>query len=839
MSLKRIRIPLPPAHALLTAFVALCFFALSLALPSPHIARGAVGQVYLPNITKTLGGAAGWTTPIAVQNTGQSQTDVTLTFYRFSDGKPAGTVTKTALLPGQSWTFDPRTNASLPDDTQFSTVVQATNGQVAVVVIEGSGSSWMAYSGTTTGGSTVYLPNITRNLGGRDGWNTPFIVQNLGTTATTATVSFYNFSDGTLAKKIDNVKLEPGRSQPFLTWAIDGLADDRQYAVVVEGPKGSQLYAVVNESSGGMAMSYEGLLTGSDVVYLPNVLKYLGGRDHWSTPFIVQNIGTQPAIFALEFYSFDSGQLVTQVPGLLLQPGRSLPVDVRFTPATLPAGSYSVVVRGQKGSQLGAVVNEVELSAGMAMSYDGIAQSQALQSVYLPMLERNVGAVRWSSPIVAQNLGTAAADITLTLFDANGAVATQKVFPAVKPGAAAVFDPRYDRRLKDGTYSGLVQSSVPITAIVNVSGDQPGDYAMAFAGTAGNATQVPALAASTKQVGPYLFTLHTASAADVYVESTIDAAAATRITFQTDADVTQVQTDFGRQYAQIPTLYVFATTESYKLGLQKLLGYSPASAAEIARDSDALFHPKTQLIVANWGEIAKYQPQSGIRHELTHAMNSQIIGTNPTLPAWLDEGLAFNEEQTMPGAKWITMTSRYSTASMASTGTLIPLVNLTSPQLWSMRDYPASTFQYYEAGEAVRMLRADLGNVGVVRILELMGQGQTFDAAYAAVAGKPFSEFVAAFPERAKALAPASPGIASVEDSPGGPGMSFILYGYAPISAVVIEVRSSTAGDVNAELTTLYGTRFHWLGPSWPAATYNITVTTPTGSTTSLVARKV
>src|SRR5438132_5193677 len=43
---------------------------------------------------------------------------------------------------------------------------------------------------------SIYLPNITRYLGGTTGWYTPFIVQNTGSTPTTLEVSFYKFTDG-------------------------------------------------------------------------------------------------------------------------------------------------------------------------------------------------------------------------------------------------------------------------------------------------------------------------------------------------------------------------------------------------------------------------------------------------------------------------------------------------------------------------------------------------------------------------------------------------------------------------------------------------------------------
>jgi len=810
---------------------------LSVAALPAHPARGAVGQIFLPNITKTLGGPSGWTTPIIVQNTGESVTDVTLTFYRFSDGKLAQTVTLPGLKPGQSRSFDPRTDPKLSDDTQFSTVVQATSGQVTAVVLENSGSSWMAYTGTQTGGATVYLPNITRNLGGADGWNTPFIVQNLGTKATTATVSFFNFADGTLAKRIDNVALEPGRSQAFLTWAIDGLPDDRQYAVVVQGPADSQLYAIVNEVSGQMAMSYEGLLGGSEIVSLPNVLKYLGGVDHWSTPFIVQNVGAGTARFSIEFYSFESGRLVTVLPDQVLLPGRSLPVDVRFSPASLPAGSYSVVVRGQAGSKLGAVVNEVEQSAGMAMSYDGIGQSQAQVTAYLPILQKNVGSIGWVSPIIAQNLGNAVTDMTLTLFNGNGDIAVQKTFPAIKPGAAAVYDPRFDRRLKDGTYSGVMQATMPISAVVNIAGKINGDYAMAFNGTAGPQTAVPTITLLPKQVGPYTLNLKAANDADVYVESTIEPANATLATAQADADVQQVQKDFARQFSGVPTIYIFATTESYTQGLQTLLGYTQPVATATAKRTSAVFQPRAQLVLANWSEIGPHFPHSALRHELTHVMNSQIIGANPTMPAWFDEGLAVNEELTVAGSKFVGMLERYRTASMAANGTLIPLGDLDSPLQWSLRPSPWSHYQYAEAQQAVEMLRADVGQAGVVRLLELMGQGQAFVAAFETVTGKPYADFAAAFPARAKALAPAYPAIVAVEDSPIGPGITWIYFGFTPNTPVTLDIRSSTTGGSYLEITDVFGAGWGYLGPNWPAGTYNFVVNTG-GKLVSVIARK-
>jgi hypothetical protein len=811
---------------------------LSVLIWPPHPADAAIGQVFLPNITKTLGGVSGWSTPIVVQNTGESPTDVTLTFYRFSDGKSVASVVLPALKPGQSRSFDPRSDSRLPDDTQFSTVVQSANGQVAVTVIEGSGSSWMAYSGTPTGGPTVYLPNITRNLGGPSGWNTPFIVQNLGTKAAVATVSFYTFAEGTLAKRIDNVTIEPGRSRAFLTWAIDGLPDDAQYAVVVQGPSDAQLFAIVNEVSGQMAMSYEGLVTGSDVLYLPNVLKYLGGSDHWFTPFIVQNIGATAASFSIEFYSFENGALVASLPGQRLEPGRSLPVDVRFNPLTLPAGSYSVVVRGQAGARLGAVVNEVDPGAGMAMAYDGIARADAQASAFLPFLQKNVGGIGWFSPVIAQNVGNAPTDITMTLYDANGDIATQKLFSAIRPGAAAVFDPRADKRLKNGTYSGLIQSSnAPVSAVVNIAGTPVGDYAMAFTSTAATQRAIPELPPTTKTVGSYTFTLKSSNNVDTYIESSIDQSVGPQIAAQVDADVVQIQKDLGREFRGIPTIYVFASDQSFMQGMQTLLGYTADRAAKTAKSAEALYSPLQNIVLANWTDIGKTLPRSTFRHELTHLMLAQIINTNPTLPTWLDEGLAVTEELGVPGSKWVSMLMKYRAISMAMGGQLIPLQQLDSSTQWSNRPAPASYYQYAEAQQAVEMLRADVGQAGVNRILELMGQGQPFPQAFATATGRPFEEFASAFPTRLRTLVPPGPGIATADDGPTGPGLSWIYYGFAPLTPVTLDIHSSTTGNTFHEITDPYGSAFGYLGPDWPSGQYSLTVSTPTSFIT-VIARK-
>src|SRR5438874_11129892 len=100
--------------------------------------------------------------------------------------------------------------------------------------------------------STVYLPNITRTLGGPDGFATPFIIQNTGSTNTELEVSFYKFTDGSCVERYLIFNMAPGTSHannPNDTVLNPTLPDDAQFSVVVQS-FGSKIVGVVNEHQG-------------------------------------------------------------------------------------------------------------------------------------------------------------------------------------------------------------------------------------------------------------------------------------------------------------------------------------------------------------------------------------------------------------------------------------------------------------------------------------------------------------------------------------------------------------------------------------------------------------
>src|SRR5438445_6880383 len=161
--------------------------------PSPPALTSAV---YLPNITRTLGGPDGFYTPFIIQNTGTANTELEISFYKFTDGTCVERYLVFGMAPGTSHSNDPRDtvkNPSLPDNAQFSVVVQSFGSKIVGVVNEHQNvldpvrAEALSYDGFTTGANTVYLPNITRKFFGL--FDTPFIIQNLGSTTAPVTAS--------------------------------------------------------------------------------------------------------------------------------------------------------------------------------------------------------------------------------------------------------------------------------------------------------------------------------------------------------------------------------------------------------------------------------------------------------------------------------------------------------------------------------------------------------------------------------------------------------------------------------------------------------------------------
>jgi hypothetical protein len=243
-----------------------------MAYATDGIAAGSP-NVYGPYAAKNANnsGRSDTFSTIVVQNMSTSPLTPALTFTPLGGGA-AKTFTGPALAAGAAWPFDPRyengvagttlcSNAPSPTclaDGEFSFKGSAS-GSIAAAVNVISPTSAMGYTALAQPASRVFLPNVTRTLGGSSGWTTPFLVQSV--TATGATTEWRRFSDGSLVLT-QQLIMSPGSS-----YRIDprsnllGLTDDTQYAVTITGTDGTVAAIVVELASGGdNAMIYEGFV---------------------------------------------------------------------------------------------------------------------------------------------------------------------------------------------------------------------------------------------------------------------------------------------------------------------------------------------------------------------------------------------------------------------------------------------------------------------------------------------------------------------------------------------------------------------------------------------------
>ena len=456
--------------------------------------------VYLPNITKTLGGPSGWVTPFIVQNTGAATTALEISFYKFSDGSCVARRTVSALAPGNSFADIPNNDSFLPDDTQFAVVVKSFGANVVSTVnqVQGSGSQFqaLAYTGVSTGATTAYLPNVTRRFFGYD---IPFIIQNLGTQTATATSLFTSVPSSTCTTSHTYNKslviqsgrsgvIDPNFEATFNGVPGSGLADGCQYSVIVTSAQPIAVVANAHSEAGApQAYSHNALTSGAATLYAPyTVLGGLGGR---FSPVVVQNVGTSAASANLEFTPLGGGTAKTFSLGNI-NAGASRPFDPRYTngdtaqplctaasATCLGNGEYSL--RITSSGTIAAVALPVSNTTAGAYS---AAPSSAPKS-FLPNVTRTLGGSSgWTTPIVVQSVS--ATTVTLKWYRfSDGVLVTTQSLPMLANTAKWV-DPRTVPGLSDDTQYAVIADggTGTITAIVYEQNFSGGDGDMIYEG---------------------------------------------------------------------------------------------------------------------------------------------------------------------------------------------------------------------------------------------------------------------------------------------------------------------------------------------------------------------
>jgi hypothetical protein len=178
------------------------------------------------------------------------------------------------IQPNSSKAFDPRFafagqptvntpcstgGADCLADGEYSIRISGGTSLAAAVnvISDITADTAMGYAATAAPATKYYLPNVTRTLGGANGWSTPIVLQTV--TASGATVEWRRFADGALVTT-QNLTIATGSAMKIDPRTVAGLSDNTQYAVTVNGTGGT-VTAIVTElnfEGGDGAMTYEG-----------------------------------------------------------------------------------------------------------------------------------------------------------------------------------------------------------------------------------------------------------------------------------------------------------------------------------------------------------------------------------------------------------------------------------------------------------------------------------------------------------------------------------------------------------------------------------------------------
>jgi EAL domain-containing protein (putative c-di-GMP-specific phosphodiesterase class I) len=268
--------------------------------------------------------------------------------------------------------------------------------------------------------------------------------------------------------------------------------------------------------------------------------------------------------------------------------------------------------------------------------------------------------------------------------------------------------------------------------------------------------------------------------ADLYVEESVAPAVRNALASAIERDMAKLEVDLGHTFASRPAVYAFATRNSFAFGLQEIFGVRGPDAGLLAAANGGITLPRQGAIVINLQNVPNDKDYAIVRHELTHALVHEIIGLNATLPAWFDEGLA-------------TLMERDGGATTGARGAAIALGILSEGKTtlgdldqqtqWAQRNAALDGQAYSVAAEAVRHLELRVTHDKLVRMLDAVGGGSTFAAAYLAEAGETIADFTRAFPSRLAAESEAR-----IVHTARSDGVLWTLAGFTPDSVVTVAI---------------------------------------------------
>jgi EAL domain-containing protein (putative c-di-GMP-specific phosphodiesterase class I) len=301
---------------------------------------------------------------------------------------------------------------------------------------------------------------------------------------------------------------------------------------------------------------------------------------------------------------------------------------------------------------------------------------------------------------------------------------------------------------------------------------------------ASDASRLPA-AAKLEQVQARTglpFTSSATARADLFVESSLGSDFTRTLTSKVDGDIASLEQEFGRTLESRPSIYIFATRSNFALGLQRAFGVRGPDAGVLAATNGGIALTRQNAIVINLQNV-NAKDLAVVRHELTHTIVHQIIGADGDIPTWLHEGIATTQERRGMDDDLASARNASTALSVLSAGSAT-LEDLEPAEQWIQRNAALGGQAYTVSAEAVRLLEERVSHEGLLRILDGVGRGESFGAAFAAVAGESLGDFERSFPARLAA----DQASARVVQAPHADGVRWSIAGFTPNKPVTISI---------------------------------------------------
>jgi hypothetical protein len=159
------------------------------------------------------------------------------------------------------------------------------------------------------------------------------------------------------------------------------------------------------------------------------------------------------------------------------------------------------------------------------------------------------------------------------------------------------------------------------------------------------------------------------------------------------------------------------------------------------------------------------------------------------------------------------------------------LAELDQQTQWAQRNAALDGQAYSVAAEAVRLLEQRVSHGGLIRMLEAMGGGSSFAAAYLAEAGETSADFARAFPSRLAV----EQSEARITQTARDDGVLWTLAGFTPNSVVRVTIDGAGYHLEYEIRTDKYGMHQGSFGGTAPKGEYTLRAShTGTSATTTI-----